>query len=369
MPCMSCGEKPKNTAKDFTKAVIKIDNPESLVLLRKIVIPASMGTEEDVPVEPGRYFNVILEYEANRHVYIYSSDGIPTNISANIEALEEAIEELGIELEQEVLDRETADAAIEQEIEELRNSPDVVDIVGTYAELQAYDTSKLGNNDIVRVLADETHENESTYYRWDKTNSQWIFIGAVEGYYTKAQTDNLLSAKQNSLTPGANIQIVNDTISATDTTYTAGSGLNLSGTEFSVDTTTIQEKLTPGANIQIRDDVISATDTTYAAGYGLNLIGTQFSVDTTTIAEVSDIPTKTSDLTNDGADGTDTYVESDTLANYQEKLTAGNNITIASDNTISATDTTYTAGTGLALAGTQFNVNTINTQDWSALWQ
>lgn len=457
MPCMSCGEKPKNTARGFTKAVIKIDNPEELVLLRKVVIPTSMGTEEQVPVEPGRYFNVLLEYEANGHLYLYSSDGIPTEITANITEIERALARLDTKIDAETENREIADNAIEQEIEELRNSPDVVDIVATYAALQAYDTSSLGNNDVVRVLTDETHDNESTYYRWDKPNSQWIFIGAVEGYYTKAQTDNLLAAKQNVLTPGANIQIVEDTISATDTTYTAGNGLSLNGTEFSadtsvlqekltagtnvqingatisatdttysagtgldlagtqfsvdtseiqekltagsniqingttisatdttytagtgldltgtefsVDTTEIQGKLTAGSNIQIRDDVISATDTTYEAGYGLNLTGTQFSVDTSTIAELSDIPTKTSDLTNDGSDGTDTYVESATLSNYQEKLTAGSNITIAADNTISATDTTYTAGTGLALTGTQFDVNTINSQDWSALWQ
>jgi len=41
----------------------------------------------------------------------------------------------------------------------------------------------------------------------------------------------------------------------------------------------------------------------------------------------------------------------------QDKLIAGTNIQIASDGkTISATDTTYTAGTGLTLAGTQFSV-------------
>lgn len=84
MTCNSCGEQPKNIAKDLTKAVIEINNPESLVLLRKVVIPISMGTEEDVPVSIGKYFNVILYYEANSHVYIYSSDGIPTQITATI---------------------------------------------------------------------------------------------------------------------------------------------------------------------------------------------------------------------------------------------------------------------------------------------
>ena len=57
----------------------------------------------------------------------------------------------------------------------------------------------------------------------------------------KATTD-ALSTKQNTLTAGANIQIQNGTISATDTTYTAGNGLNLNGTEFSADTDILATK-------------------------------------------------------------------------------------------------------------------------------
>lgn len=74
-------------------------------------------------------------------------------------------------------------------------------------------------------------------------------------------TDTLtVSAGNNiTLTPDAS----NDSlmISATDTRYSAGTGLTLSGTEFSVDTTAIQEKLTAGSNITITGTTISATDT------------------------------------------------------------------------------------------------------------
>lgn len=84
MVCTSCGEKPKNTAKDFTKAVVEINNPETLILLRKVVLPASMGTEEDSPASVGRYYNVLLQYEANGHLYLYSSDGIPTALETSI---------------------------------------------------------------------------------------------------------------------------------------------------------------------------------------------------------------------------------------------------------------------------------------------
>ena len=93
MVCESCGEKPKDTAKDFTKAVIEIDNPETLVLFRKVVIPSSMGDETQVPAAVGKYSNVLLVYEANNHAYLYSSDGIPTLLTSEVaQELEEKID-------------------------------------------------------------------------------------------------------------------------------------------------------------------------------------------------------------------------------------------------------------------------------------
>lgn len=58
-------------------------------------------------------------------------------------------------------------------------------------------------------------------------------------YQTGAQVQSAIAGKQDTLTAGTNIQINNDVISATDTTYSAGSGLDLDGTTFSVDTNTI----------------------------------------------------------------------------------------------------------------------------------
>ena len=78
----------------------------------------------------------------------------------------------------------------------------------------------------------------------------------------------------------------------TNTTYTAGTGLTLSGTQFSADLTKVQARLTTScaAGSSIRD--ISAAgvptcepdgNTTYAAGTGLSLSGTTFAVDQNTI--------------------------------------------------------------------------------------
>lgn len=85
---------------------------------------------------------------------------------------------------------------LEAEVEELKNNPDVVDIVPTYAALQAYDTSTLTDKDIIRVLADETHDGASTYYRWSASTSSFTYIGEVGDYYTKAQVDALLDEKE-----------------------------------------------------------------------------------------------------------------------------------------------------------------------------
>lgn len=165
--CKACGNKPKKS-RVFPSAVVEINNPEQLVLLRKVVMPSTL-LEADNPPVIGKYRNVILQYEDTGNVYLYSSDGIPTRIDATVP--------------QEVLDRitelegETAD--LQDQIDDLKNSPDVVDVVATYAELQAYDTSKLGDNDVIRVLADETRNGDSTYYRWDKQNETWTYIGSI----------------------------------------------------------------------------------------------------------------------------------------------------------------------------------------------
>ena len=173
--------------------------------------------------------------------------------------------------------RENADINLQGQIDAISAASDVTDVVGTYADLQAYDTQNLKDNDIIKVLQDESQNDETTYYRWSTATQTFTLIGEEGPYYTKSQADTLLNAKQNTLTAGSNVQIVNDTISATDTTYTAGTGLALNGTQFSVDTTTIatqsdltaglatkQDTLTAGTNIQINNNTVSATDTTYS---------------------------------------------------------------------------------------------------------
>ena len=70
---------------------------------------------------------------------------------------------------------------VEEEVERLENNPDVVDIVSTYQDLQNYDTSTLTDKDVIRVLTDSTHNNNSTYYRWNAATSQFDFVGEISG--------------------------------------------------------------------------------------------------------------------------------------------------------------------------------------------
>lgn len=66
---------------------------------------------------------------------------------------------------------------VEDEVERLKNNPDVADIVETYADLQSYDTSTLTDKDVIRVLADETHGGASTYYRYSTSTQTFTYIG------------------------------------------------------------------------------------------------------------------------------------------------------------------------------------------------
>lgn len=125
---------------------------------------------------------------------------------------------------EEVTARQAADNNLQTQIDAITASSDVTDIVGTKAELNNYDTSTLGDNDIIKVLQDESQNDETTYYRWSTTTQSFTLIGEEGPYYTKSAVDQLLNDKQDTLTEGANVQIQNNVISATDTTYSDFTG-------------------------------------------------------------------------------------------------------------------------------------------------
>lgn len=98
---------------------------------------------------------------------------------------------LASDLQTETTNRTNADNNLQQQIDAITASSDVTDIVGTYAELQAYDTSSLPPNSIIKVLNDESRNGETTYYRWVVTGGTgtWVLIGEEGPYYTKGEAD------------------------------------------------------------------------------------------------------------------------------------------------------------------------------------
>ena len=103
------------------------------------------------------------------------------------------------DIRQAITDEQTArinaDNGLQGQIDAITAASDVVDIVGTYAELQAYNTQHLKDNDVVKVLQDETHNDAMTYYRWSTHTETWTYIGAEGPYYTKSETNTLLDDK------------------------------------------------------------------------------------------------------------------------------------------------------------------------------
>jgi len=81
-------------------------------------------------------------------------------------------------------------------IEGLQAKSTVVDIVGTHADLETYDTSKLKDGDVICVLKNEVRDNTTCYYRWNAETDGFDFIGTEGSYYTKSESDGRFISNQ-----------------------------------------------------------------------------------------------------------------------------------------------------------------------------
>lgn len=82
---------------------------------------------------------------------------------------------------------------LQGEIDTINLKQNVVDVTGTYAELQLYDTSTLTVNDEVGVLQDETHDGAYSVYTWNGTT--FTYRGSTAPSYTKSETNTFLDEK------------------------------------------------------------------------------------------------------------------------------------------------------------------------------
>ena len=146
--------------------------------------------------------NVITE------TYATKKELSETNWMSNLTALRQALsaetgarsskdDDLQTQIDSEAAARKGADDNLQAQIDAVNATQNVVDIVGTYAELAAYDASDLHANDKIEVLADERRDDADAIYSWD--GSAWSLVGSKAAYYSKSEVDARHTGQDNAL--------------------------------------------------------------------------------------------------------------------------------------------------------------------------
>lgn len=325
---------------------------QSCIFFRKTEVPAVVQDDSVTPPQNGDFCNMLVVYEATGNAYIFASDGIPTLLSTsdytrlkNLPSINGVtvignltLAEIGVTdlVEEEAEEREAYDANLQEQIDAIVASSDVVDIVGTYEELEEYDTSRLTDNDVIKVLSDETEGGATTYYRW--LNGSWQYIGAEGPYYTTAQVDALLDEK-------VDLTALTDYYTKTETDTLLADKADLS------DLAGKQDKLIAGANITIdpATNVIAATQPSLSNYYTKQETYSQSEVNGLISGVEAQIPTKTSDLTNDSGFLTSIPIASSSVLGG---IKVGSGLSIDQTGVLTATGTSITVDSALSTTST-----------------
>lgn len=153
-PCSDCAKsEPKPATCGNTPQVLEVDNTQ-LVLFRKVLVPASLGTEEEYPIPVGLR-NVLLCYEANSHVYLIDTGGIATRFPDNdTPAL---IAALRADLTTETATRAAADTTLQNNIDAETSARQAADeaIAGDLAD-------EIGNRETADLALQDNIDAEAT---------------------------------------------------------------------------------------------------------------------------------------------------------------------------------------------------------------
>ena len=143
------------------------------------------------------------------------TQSITNNVSTLNTRITNEVSTLNGAISNEATTRANADNNLQTQIDAIVSSSDVFDIVGTYAELQAYDISTVPVNDIIKVLVDSTHNNAATYYRCVENAGvkSWSYIGSEGAYYTKGEADSTFVPQTRTINNKALNQNINLTAS------------------------------------------------------------------------------------------------------------------------------------------------------------
>lgn len=217
----------------------------------------------------------------------------------------------------EITNRINADNHLQSQIDTIEATQNVVDIVGTKAELDAYDTTKLKENDKIQVLKDETQSDATSIYNWIGTD--FSIVGTLGQYYTKSEVDSISS--------NLSTLISDEERRAIDAEY------NLDNKIDSVSSSiTIQLNTTSGTlfnNLNISATGLSNTITSLSGTVDDNIeslssnIDRQFEDSYSYIEELSGTAQSQYDVLNDGIE--------DLYDTKQDNLSAGDGIDITND--------------------------------------
>lgn len=188
------------------------------------------------------------------------------------------------------------DAVMKDTSEASGDSEDAVDIWAQVAAELAGKQDKLTAGDGI-TITDETAQDGTTQHVLSVAQADADNYGVVK------IGQNLSIGEDGKLNADAQPAILyNTTGNKTDGAMTQAATTNELAKK--------EPRLTAGAGLLITDETDEQTgETTHT-----------IAVDAETIPDVADIPQSTSDLTNDGADGTDTYIESSDLAAVEAEI-------------------------------------------------
>lgn len=178
----------------------------------------------------------------------------------------------------------------------------------------------------------------------------------ISNLATKTELTNGLNTKQDTLTAGDNVTITNNVINAKDTTYTAGNNIEITAQNV------INADLSNYYNKTEVDDIVDGIVTgKFEVVQSLPQTGEDKVIylvpNGGTAPDVHDeyiyVNGQWEKIGDTNIDLSD-YATKTELATKQDKLTAGDNVTIA-NGVISATDTTYTAGNNITITNGQIS--------------
>lgn len=220
------------------------------------------------------------------------------------------------EFDERINERISVELNLQKQIDDIATSQNVKDIVGSRAELFAYNTSNLNDGDRIQVLTDAAYDNLSTIYRWDLQTKSWIYVGKYSSTsYSRTETDKLINNVKNT--------VPNKIIPSNNKLYLYKDSIQISG-----QTSPVEFKTIDGYSILGSGNI--STDRTDA----FLSLGSTNPVQNKIITGALNNKANTADLLTLES-RVDEKADIQELDKKQNKLTAGANVTISEDGVIS----------------------------------